>query len=182
MATFALHAHTDQVKQAFRLFGSKAPIAISRALNRANGSMRTIMTRNVASDTKLKVGTVRERVLITNATPNRLTVQMTVTGKRIPVIEFNAKGPFPSRGKGRGVTARTPAGRYPRAFIARMPSGHMGVFERVNTARLPVRELFGPSLPHVFNKYADVTLARGNEQLEKNMQSEMRFLLRQLAA
>lgn len=182
MAHSTLRFDTTQAQRAIRLLGDRAPIAIARALNRANGSMRTLMARSVSQDLKLKVGTVRDELVMTPATQQRQVAMLSVAGKRIPVYDFNAKGPMPSRGKGRGVTARTPAGRYPRAFIARMPSGHMGVFERVGKTRLPIRELFGASLPHVFHKYADVVLARGNEALQKNLQSEINHLLRQIAA
>jgi hypothetical protein len=76
----------------------------------------------------------------------------------------------------------------PNAFIARMQSGHVGVFQRVagssgrrgpapNRSQLPIRELFGPSIWQVFKKYEAVGLARGREQLIKNLQSEFRFVL-----
>ena len=88
---------------------------------------------------------------------------------------------MPSRGRGRGVTAKVGPSRtrYPHAFLAQMRSGHLGVFQRVGRTRLPIRELRGPSIAHVFGKYVAVGIARGEEQLKKNLQSEFRFALRQ---
>jgi hypothetical protein len=95
----------------------------------------------------------------------------------------------PSRGKGRGVTARFPGGQgsYPHAFIATVGHGHRGVFMRKNalarkssgawSLNLPIFELRGPSLPHVFRKYIPVGLARGQEQLAKNLASEFKYAL-----
>lgn len=179
---FVLRLDSTAAQKAMASLGKKAPTAIARALNRAGGSMRTAMARDVSLDVKLKVGVVKEQLRLTKATAQRQAIQLSVTGKRIPVEDFNARGPLPSRGRGRGVRANTPARVYPTAFRARMPTGHVGVFQRVGKTRLKIRELFGPSLPHVFVKYQDATLARGQEQLTKNLASEMSFLLRQTSA
>jgi len=86
----------------------------------------------------------------------------------------------PSRGKGRGVTARLGGRtkRYSNAFLATMASGHQGVFQRKTTARLPIKELFGPSIGHVFLKLIDIGKARAIEQFGKNLVAELRFLAR----
>lgn len=155
--------------------GSRAPVAISRALNRAGTSGRAGMVTAISRDMRLKAGTVRERIHLDNATPTKLSVTFYASAQRVPVYDFGAKGPVPSRGRGRGVTAKTPARRYPRAFIATMRSGHVGVFQRVGTSRLPIRELFGPSIAHVFVKHLAVGIARAKESLAKNLGSEIRY-------
>ncbi len=64
-----------------------------------------------------------------------------------------------------------------------MKSGHRGVYTRGNKAnplgraRLPIRELFGPSIAHVFERNVAIGLARGQEQLAKNLRSEFRYVL-----
>ena len=169
---------------------AKAPVAQMRALNRAIASANVAMVRVIAGDIGVKQGTVRERIRIELATPERLRARLYANAKRIPLIDLGAKGPEPSRGRGRGVTVKGAGGRrtIPNAFIATMNSGHRGVYERVAGAsgrrgpapkrsQLPIRELFGPSIWKVFTKYEDVGLARGREQLIKNLQSEFRFAL-----
>jgi hypothetical protein len=137
----------------------------------------------VAEDMGLKVGDVNARIRVEQATEDRHVARLYASYKRLPLIDFGAKGPEPSRGKGRGVTARLGGGRnrYPNAFIATMHSGHRGVFTRKAGPRLPIVELRGPSIAKVFVKHQDVGLARGQEQLAKNLQSEFRFALSRTA-
>jgi hypothetical protein len=161
-------------------FLQRAPNAIRRALNRGAVSARTFLVKEIAKDTGLKSGEVRDAIKIREATAQNLTAEVSITGKRIPLIKFNARGPEPSRGRGRGVTARGPglAGRYPQAFIATVGSGrHRGVFQRRTKARLPIRELFGPSLPHVFGKLIPEAAKVGEASLVKNLQHELAFAL-----
>lgn len=167
----------------------RAPIAQMRALNRAIGSAGVAMVRVVASDIGVKQGVVKERIRTELATPERLRARIYANAKRIPLIDLGAKGPEPSRGRGRGVTVKSKGGRQaiPNAFIATMRSGHRGVFQRVggagrrgpapNRSQLPIRELFGPSIWQVFRKLEHVGIARGREQLIKNLQSEFKFAL-----
>jgi hypothetical protein len=181
MADLILGDPQRAISRLIAMYERRFPNAIMRALNRAGTSTRAVMASLSAKDLGLPVGTVREQMPIQKATPTRLLVRISTTGKRIPLIDFKARGPEPSRGKGRGVTARLPGGkgRYPHAFIAVMRSGHRGVFQRTGRARLPVVELKGPSLPRVFDKFAPQGLARGEEALRKNLAHELRFALSQ---
>jgi hypothetical protein len=172
-----------------RLRARSVPAQV-RAINRAIGSANTAMLRVIAQDMGVKVGDVREKIRTQQATPDRRRARLYASAKRIPLIAFGAKGPEPSRGRGRGVSVKTGSGRrtIPNAFIATMQSGHRGVFQRVagaarrhgplpHRSQLPIRELFGPSIWKVFLKYQHVGIARGEEQLIKNLQSEFRFAL-----
>jgi len=178
-----LTLNTKQTERALDNLRLQAPIAIARALNKSIASGKTLMVRLVAQDMGVKQADIRDKVIVVPATHDHQTAALKASAKRIPLIDFNARGPEPSRGRGRGVTARMPggAGRYPNAFIAEMKSGHRGVFMRRDTRRLPIRELFGPSIAHVFVKHVEIGLARAREQLVKNLQSELRFVMRQAA-
>jgi hypothetical protein len=190
--------NTTQTARAMRRLTAKAPAAIARAVNRSAASGKTVMVRIVAKDMGLKQAYIRERIAIVPAQPGvRPVALITARKKPIPLIAFGARGPVPSRGQGRGVTARNPggAGRYPHAFIAkvRYPAKggeglHVGVFERKQGAKrrgpkphrsqLPIRQLYGPSVAHVAVKQAaPAALARALEQLEKNLRHELRFAL-----
>lgn len=155
----------------------RATRATVRAMNRALTSGRALMVQRIAADTGLKSGVVRKAFAVRNATNERLEARLGVGLKRIPLIDFNARGPFPSRGKGRGVSYRLKggSGRIPNAFIAEMKSGHRGVFARVGKTRLPIRELFGPSLGHVFAKYRPEGIAKLKEAFATNFAHEMAF-------
>ncbi len=163
--------------------------AIVRALNRSIGSGRTVMTRAIAADLGLRAKDVRDKIRLTEATQTRPEASIGASLKRIPLINFRARGSEPSRGKGRGVTYRIGAvtGRIESGFIATMSSGHRGVFERKNAAgstrksrgawgpNLPIKEKFGPSLGRVFGKYRPAGIARVREQFLKNFGHELRF-------
>lgn len=182
----ALRFNTRDFEESVRRLRENAPAAIRRALDRAIDSAKTAMVHEIAVDTGMKSSDLRDRLWKAwrTDTPGTLAAQLLSSPTRIPLVDFNAKGPEPSRGKGRGVTARLPggAGRYPNAFLATMRSGHRGVFQRQTKARLPIYELHGPSIMHVADKFAHIGLERGREQLVKNLQSELRFVLRRGAA
>src|SRR5262245_45053392 len=94
-----------------------------RAQNRAIASARTFMTRAIAADIGLKAKDVREALRMTQASLQRPFAALAAGLKRIALYKFGAKGPVPSRGKGRGVTYKIGAGgrsRVERAFIASM--------------------------------------------------------------
>lgn len=148
-----------------------------RAINRSASTARTGMTRLIAADMQLKAATVRDRIVIREATPITISAELTASLKRVPIYDHSAKGPYPSRGKGRGVTARTATRRYPHAFIAQMKSGHVGVFQRVGSRRLPIRELMGASVGQIFGKYHAQGVEIAVDAMTKNLQHEFRFVL-----
>lgn len=158
--------------------------AAARAINRTLTSERASIGSDVAKDMGLKLATVKDAMTIEKATTSTLSGRLIARGKRIPRIEFDARGPEPSRGRGRGVSYRGEGGRIrvPNAFIATVGSGgHRGVFVRRTTKRLPIRELFGPSIAHVFEKLVPNGEARRNEVLVKNLQHEIEFALSRAA-
>lgn len=150
-----------------------------RAINRSAESGRTLGARLVAADMGLKVGAAKEFIYVRKATDGKLEAVISASAKRVPVFDFNARGKEPSRGKGSGVRARTKTGRYPTAFIATMPStGHRGVFQRKDGApRLKIYELFDISIWTSFNKQRGEIEARVQEQLDKNVASEINYAL-----
>jgi hypothetical protein len=164
--------------------------AAIRAINRGIKSGRTFMARSIAQDTGLKVGTVRDALGMELASESTGTASLSADLKRIPLIQFNAKDTGFNKGTGRrsnarvsGVRSRAGSGvtyrmggvssRVEDAFIATMVSGHQGVFRRASRARLPIRELFGPSLGHVFLKYRQDGIERVLEMFQKNFGHEL---------
>jgi hypothetical protein len=106
-------------------------------------------------------------------------IQLEITGNRIPLIDFAARGPEPSRGRGRGVSYRLPGGRSrdPHAFIATMPSGHRGVFKRTGKERNPIIQSHGPSLVNVFRNKLDFGAERAKAALEEQVRLVIAFAL-----
>lgn len=171
-------------------------VAARRALRRTASNVRTVMVRAVRTDIGLPASAVnkevRQQVDLSN-----LVATVSVSGRPIPLIAFGASGPQPSRGRGRGVSYRIGQQgrkRIGHAFITRVAGpllsgvvspGHTGVFVRgtLSTRRsagawslnLPIRQLYGPSLPKVFQAHIPEGLARAEEQFAKNLAHELRF-------
>lgn len=173
-----------EVRNALFDFPRKATRAMVRSLNRAVTSGRLVLVQSIAGDTGLKSSTVRAALTMREATDARPEARIAASLKRIPLIEFGAKGPEPSRGRGRGVSYRLRGGggRLPHAFIATMASGHRGVFERTagkfmkgRGKRQAIHEKFGPSLGHVFAKYRPQAIERARESFLTNFRHEMGF-------
>lgn len=115
---------------------------------------------------------------LVRATRDNLEALVKISGRRIPVFRFGAarstaktrREPVRVLIGGRWKTARVRAsgvfwriGRGVRrfeknAFIARMSSGHVGVFRRVRGSK-KIIELFGPSIPEAARKNAALRAA-----------------------
>lgn len=158
-----------------------------RAMNRGVLAGRTYLASNISRDIGLKVGDVKKAISMREATPNRLQASVSASLKKIPLIQFKARGPEPSRGLGNGVTYSIGGARrrLPNAFIARMASGHRGVFMRdEGSARksaggwsknLPISQRYGPSLGHVFKKYRTPALQRMQEAMDKTFSRDLAY-------
>lgn len=165
-----VHAGITELKRRF-------PAAIKRAVRRAAVSGRAEMAKAILADTGLPSKRIKDEIRINEV--GEFGAQLEVTGGRIPLIDFRATGPEPSYGRGRGVSYRLPGGRgrAEHAFIATMRSGHRGVFQRTGKPRTPIVELHGPSLVRVFEKFLPQGAQRALEALEKNIRSEINFVL-----
>jgi hypothetical protein len=165
---------TDQVSERLRALGLGMTLAMARAVNRTMQSVRTETVRRLADDVGLPQREIRKSLELRKATRNDLRAELTVSGRRIPLIAFHARQTragvsYGLRG-GRGVA--------PSAFIATMRSGHRGVFRRRSRARLPIDELRGPSLPHVFGarRIREALWAVVDEVYPRNLDHEIAFL------
>lgn len=152
-------------------FPRETGTAILRALKRGTDAAATRAGRVISQDMGLKVGDVRKRIKVTD--PNGTTLEGRIAGslKRVPLIEFRATGPEPSRGRGSGVryAIQRGRGRAPNAFIATMRSGHRGVFQRKTTKRLAIQELFGPSVGRVLSRHQSEITSVGQHEFEKEL-------------
>lgn len=199
MITLQVRFNVSEAFRGFDVVDAAGQRAAARALRRTAMNVRTLMVSEVRKDIGLPAGVVRDEVRI-KVDPAALVATVGVTGRPIPLIAFSASGPVPSRGRGLGVSyriGREGRKRISNAFIARvhgpLPSGvvspgHTGVFVRARAAmtrksrgawgmNLPIKQLYGPSLPKVFAKYVPLGEQRAREQFPKNLEHEMRFAL-----
>jgi len=165
----------DALRARLETLGRQAPVAIARAVNRTLSTVQTATVRALATNTNLAQKDVRKALSITRARPGNPEGVLRVTGRRIPLLAFGARQ---TRG---GVTYRLGQGRglAPSAFLATMRSGHRGVFKRKGSPRLPITELFGPSLPHVVvnQRIFEALQVKGQETLKARLEHEIQFLI-----
>jgi hypothetical protein len=168
-------------------FKSKLPRVMSRSINKVSVSARADSSRQIAGQIKVKVTTAKKGMTLVRATFARWSSTITLTARRIPLIEFAAK-----ELKKRGVTYRVKKTgkreRVPRAFIRVMSSGHRGVFKRKQKTRnsddlvahKPIVELRGPSLKQVFKDSPAIVrsvLAKALSGLERELDRQVKLIL-----
>ena len=147
------------------------------------------MTRAIVADTGLASRYVSQEIRIDKAQRTKPVAAVEIQGRRLPLLAFGARGPEPSRGRGRGVSWRNVGGARKNerhAFISTVGAGHRAVFKRSRftpggfrigprSGREVFVELRGPSLPHVFEKHFPVFRAAAEASLLKNLASEISF-------
>lgn len=148
MAAFNIDTTFDdrEVRKMLKDLGRKMPRVAAKTLNKGAVSVRSVAVKEIAGATGIKQKAIRTNTYIQRATRSRLVSAVVAKGKAIPLIHSGA------RQTKKGVTAKTGRGRrlYKSAFITTMPSGHKGVFRRKSRKRLPIREMYGPSVPTAF--------------------------------
>lgn len=131
-----------------RRIGQRMPVAISRALNRAITSARTMARRKVASDTGLPAKFAGLGMALDQSSPQTLVARLRVSERLIPLAAFTGLKGFRS-GKGIAGQSYRLGTVPPGAFFAQMQTGHRGIFRRVGPRRFPIRTVYGPTLPRV---------------------------------
>lgn len=159
---------------------------IARALKRTATTAATFLVRETAKDMGLTQTAVKKSVSTTVRAADGV-ARIQATGSPLALALFKARGPKPSKGKGK-VTYDVGQGRKTVAhgFFAQMRSGHLGIFVRTGATgrsagawsmNLPIKERFGPSVAHVFAKYLPKAADIAQEALLKNAAHELQFAL-----
>jgi hypothetical protein len=123
------------------LASPKAKAAARMALNDTGKQVNTRVKRILVKQTGLKYGAIQKGVRQQLASNANLEFRITGTGKHFGLVDFNAR-----QGK-RGVSASPWATRrmFKHTFIVAKLGGQ--VFVRTGKERLPVKKLWGPSIP-----------------------------------
>jgi hypothetical protein len=128
-----------------------------RALNKVAAQAKVAASKEIrAAGYNMKARVIKQKITIVRAATGKPYVTIRVYGSSIPLIHFGA------RKTNSGVSVSVKYGRklIKGAFIATMPSGHQGVFVRTGNLHkkingqwhgLPIKELFGPSVPVAFS-------------------------------
>ena len=178
MLKVSVTADLSQLKRAFsHLSGKGTRAATSRALNKAGVNMRTDAIRVVREKRALKAKTIRDAFTIIKASAARLIVDLIARGRPIPLREYGATQTQ------RGVTVRVTKGakravvvhQGNRAFAVQKYGDH--VYAREGKARLPIKKLYGPSIPTALTNEAaqHAILRKGQTSFLARLKEELRF-------
>ncbi len=132
--------------------------AVPRAMNWIGDRGRTAVSRAIRTRYTVKAKAVNNALVVIKAKPGVFEVTIRAAGRPIAIINFSA------RQTKAGVTVNVMNGRklFPHAFLAKMPTGHVGVYDRKPGTQLGKRgkmilnrkigkEFYGPSVPAMFS-------------------------------
>jgi|GEM_PF-1820105 len=126
------------------------PTVLMRSLNKTLQATQSTAVKNIAQQTGVKQKIFRDFLVMTKAQKQKLTAILSAPHKKrltLMLIDPNAKQ------NARGAVYRIGGQRkqLDHAFMALMKNGHRGIYARKPGAkRLPIRELQGPSVAHIF--------------------------------
>jgi hypothetical protein len=160
------------------------PQVFSTALNKTATTARKESAQKLSAATGMKVNLVRNMIFLQKATRTQWYAVLRIKARFINAIKF-----FNSRtrdGKTKftnpGVKLWVKGGGEPQSpFIQTMPeSGFTGVFDRVGFARLPIRQVFGPTLSEIYGGSAGIVnevQRNAIANLAKNVEGQVRRVL-----
>lgn len=154
--------------------------ATVRALNKTAITVRAEAARKVGREYNIKIGAAKSQMWITQANRGQIKASITVSGRPIPLIEFDAR-----RAPG-GVSVKIKGTRKVLRgfFIAKMPTGHIGVYSRTgafgrrNNPKLEkIRQRYSLSLPVAFSQkqIVDALLSVASNRFAETLRQEIRF-------
>lgn len=170
---------TEKLEKLLSGIPGAAPKAASRAINRALESAKAEAVRAVRQEYTVRATDVRKTITITKSTPESLEGRVTSTGQVIALSKFQISPSKPVKRHKSPVKAQVKreGGRKPlgRAFVAKMNSGHIGVFTRKTAKRFPIEQLYGPSIPQMLGSETVTGFVeeKAMETLDKRLEHEI---------
>lgn len=174
-------------------FGDLVKPAVMRALNRAADGMPKHITAGILSEYHLPAMRVRKTFSIRHASMRELITTVRSRSGAMPLYLFGARPSKPGRNTGAGVAVDVQGRKVVEGgtFVARMKSGHIGVFKRTgDSPRMPIHELFGPSVPTMIEQMDERSGERFVDDIDKEAMRrfddrighEVDYLLKKLGA
>jgi len=151
-AILDIDIQADQLGRADAALDPKrARKAIVAALNQTARTTRTLAARELQKAAGFKVGEAKRQMRIYKATADRPQAHLVAEGW--PMLLLKAGRNARQTRKGVSITAYGRRQTYAGTFLATMPSGHRGIYTRKRNTRLPIRELYGPSVPRTLLRH-----------------------------
>lgn len=160
----------DNLAKSLRCRAEKLRQAQETVVNEVAGQVKTDWAKLINQELNLPLNTI-EQAIIAQANGNELNIS--VDNSRLPfysrastpLTEFNptqnSVGTSVMIKKNKGVK------NIKSAFVARMKSGKVGVFLRVDRPRLPIKQLYTSSVAHVASNHIEAMQREATERVVK---------------
>jgi hypothetical protein len=177
----------DKIVKRLDSFINKTTIRkiVERAAKRAADAGVAATKREIAADTTLKPAEIGNKVKAYahgSSLGAAIGVKISDTARPLSDFAFTPKKPTPKTPPIVEIYKGEKKVLNKGAFVAKMPTGHIGIFQRETEKALPIRQLPGPSVTGLFtaNERAH-TLVQDTiwETFEKRIEHELEYLLSQ---
>ncbi|GEN83625.1 hypothetical protein SLU01_19370 [Sporosarcina luteola] len=161
-------------------FDKRAPNAISNALNRGMSNINTNVRKEIRKDYHIKAGDINATLSKIRATRGSLSSGVVSKGSLIGLDKFKVSPRTinPNRKTPLTVAVKKSGGsKVPGAFMADISGPKL--FMRIKKSRLPIRRLFGPSVPQMLGRkdIRDKIEQDGRDTFERRLQHEISRIL-----
>ena len=179
---FDKRKHADIMRKCSLLADGKTiEKAIARAAKRAADAGKTETKRQLAAEYTLPPTEIGKTIFTGGSVTGSW---MRLRSSPIALTKFKSVTPKgvmpPAKGPVKAQVKKSGGAELKMAFVAKMKSGHIGVFERKGEKRLPIKELFGPSTTGMFKANENVNVAvleKIQETLDKRIEHELGRIL-----
>lgn len=142
----------DEIEKRLGQFKAKAPQALYRAINNAVDKAFTEDKKAASEKYNVAQKNVAPTLRKAKASKANLKGAVISTGERIPLYDFKHKDGDPISVAVKKGNSMKPLSGDPKAFIATMKNGHIGIFERKGTLQKG-RKTRRPGVQRTVNKH-----------------------------
>lgn len=154
----------------------------SSAINRGLSHTKTQAFKRVKTVYTVKQSALNEATTtkIQKASTGNLAGYVSFSGVKIPLYKFQVTPKEPRKGqKVRAAVMKGGGATFDSAFIAKMRSGHIGIFERITSRRLPIEEKMGLSAAQMVKNEVimDQLTKEAQEKVDERLKHEIDRIL-----
>jgi hypothetical protein len=159
---------------------------INRAAKRAADTAKAETVRQLASEYTLPASEIRGTITTRNIGGDNVGAVMNISSSPFALPKFKGVTPKevmpPAKGPVKAQIKKGSGAILKRAFVAKMKSGHIGVYERQGKESFPIDQKFGPSTPGMFGRENETeinkaVMKKAGETFDKRIQHELERLL-----
>ena len=188
MMEISVEVNHKEIEKALGALKSKSPEILKRAVNATARQAQTALFHEAKKTYVAKASIFKSKsrsLKLKRANNTNLTAHLQSEGGPLALYGFKVKATDEST-KAKGLRASPlknlkVGDRW--AFVATMKSGHIGVFQRNTSSRLPIHEFFSVSIPQMIGNEAEVygkLEPDFEDMLYKNIEREIeKYLSRQ---